>query len=154
MRLPFLVLAAPLALTVLALSACGGDGGNTSPAGGDSNGTDDPTRTPLSDEAYLAVFCAGLSNYQDALLSARTSEAISKVVADYADAMDAVGPPGDVGEFHTDFVKYLRDSVKDPTSLTTKTPPKPATTQRERLAGKVNDVPECRYPTFLGEPPK
>ena len=139
----------PVALAVLALSACGGGGGNVSITSGRDTAT-----TPLSDAAYLKVFCTGLSNYQDALLSAKSADAISKVVVDYADAMDKVEPPEDIQTFHKDFVKYLRDSVKEPTSLTTRTPPRPASAQRERLAARVNEIPECRYPTFLGEKPK
>ena len=151
MRMRLLLLATSVGLAALAFAACGDDGGGKGGGNGDGAGTE---TAPVSDEAYLKVFCTGLSNYQDALLSARTAAAISKVVVEYADAMDKVEPPEDIKGFHKDFVKYLRDAVKDPTSLTTKTPPKPATAQRQRLAGKVNDIPECRYPTFLGEKPK
>ena len=138
-------------LPVLPLAAaCGG---------GDDDDEETATPTvnteagpPLNDTDYLETLCTGLSNYQDALLSKQTAEEIGEVITDFADEMRAVNPPEDVSEFHLAFVSYLEAAVADPTSLVTTQPPLPDEDVRERLANKVNDIPECKYPTFLGEP--
>lgn len=135
---------------LLLSTACGG--------GGDKAKTDtaNPGETaiagvPLTDEAYLKVFCTGTVAYQDALLTKPKAEDIAAVIKEYVGSMEKVTPPADLVSFHTAYVQYLRDSVKDPTSLVTRAPPKPADGPRERLKARVTSVPECKYPTFLGE---
>jgi hypothetical protein len=137
-------------LSALLFTACGGGEGN-----GNGTATRPRAATPsgpaVSDEAYLKVICTGLVTYQDSLLAAKDVDAIRKVITDYAESMEAINPPEDLQTYHADFIKYLRDSEKDPTSPVTTSPPRPENAARERLAGKVTSVPECKYPTFLGE---
>lgn len=143
-RLPLLALVSILSLLLLA-SACGDDSGakkaDASPVAGG---------TPLSDLEYLKVFCTGVTNYYEAVNTQPTKEGIAKVVQAYVDAMKAVQPPADLQEYQVAYLKYLQDAVNDPTRLLTQKPPLPAEPVRDRLAGKVKDVPECKYPTFLG----
>jgi hypothetical protein len=122
------------------LIACGG---------GDAPKTKNPDA--LTDEGYLKVFCTGLTDYQDALVSKTTKEDIAKVITDYIAALKTVTPPDDLTKFHSDYIKYLQDAVADPTSLVTRKPPLPSDSVRQRLASKTTDVPECKYPTFLGQ---
>lgn len=140
--------AAVVAGIALLMASCGGDDAKKTAT---PTAASTPAGPPLSDEAYLKVFCKGLVDYQDALLTARTADAITKVIQQFADAMEKVAPPSDIQRFHTDFVAYLRASVKEPTSLLTKSPPMPGNKERDRLASRVSSVPECKYPTFLGE---
>jgi hypothetical protein len=134
-------------LPAFLFAACDGGGSDkTTPTRASA-----PSGPALSDEAYLKVICTGLVNYQDSLLAAKDVEAIRKVITDYSESMEAINPPADLQHFHDDFIKYLQDSVKDPTSLVTTSPPRPETAARERLASRVTSVPECKYPTFLGE---
>ena len=134
-----------------AFAACGDDGGGTKTDTSNPNETPVASGTPLSDEAYLKVFCTGTVAYQDALLTKPKADDIAAVIKTYIASMEKVTPPEDLAKFHADYVQYLRDSVKDPTSLVTRAPPKPADGPRQRLAAKVTSVPECKYPTFLGE---
>ena len=156
-------LAAAAALTALAIFAvaCDGDDDDDSPAptdsagspaatsGGDGNGA---SSAALSDEEYLAVFCSGLVEYQDAVNTESTEEGIQRVVEDYVQDLNEVSPPEDLQEFHSEYIAYLEDAVDEPTALLTSEPPLPDEGPRERLAGKVDDVPECEYPTFLSSP--
>ncbi|MCC6383247.1 MAG: hypothetical protein IT304_12130 [Dehalococcoidia bacterium] len=144
-RLPSLALVPVLAFLLLASACGGGDGGEkttaTSPVGGG---------TPLSDVEYLKVFCTGVTNYYEAVNTQPTKEGIAKVVQAYIDSLKAVQPPADLQDYQAAYLKYLQDAVNDPTRLLTQKPPLPAEGARDRLAGKVKDIPECKYPTFLG----
>lgn len=120
--------------------ACGGDS---------SSGT----KTGVSDEEYLKVLCTGLSNFSDAMISKTTAAEIGQVIKDYIAEMKKVDPPSDVKQFHQDFVKYLEDSLSDPTSLVTRKPPLPPDGARKRLAAKEPGVAECKSPTFFDAGP-
>ncbi|MGE5595467.1 MAG: hypothetical protein ACM3S1_05465 [Hyphomicrobiales bacterium] len=140
------VLSGVLALAlVVPLAACGGgdDDDNGEPTASASSGP------PLSDEAYLKVFCTGVTNYQEALTTATSEDAIGKVIQDYVSSLRAVNPPEDLREYHAEYIAYLESALEDPTSLTTKPPPLPGDSVRDRLARKVADIEECKYPTFL-----
>jgi hypothetical protein len=138
------------------IAACGGDG--KSPSQTATNNGDEPEITPsgpvLNDQQYLSTLCVGLVNYYDALMTEPTRDGIAKVVKEFVGSMKAVNPPEDVVPFHREFIAYLSAAVDEPTSLVTVAPPKPEDSIRERLAARVNDTPECKYPTFLGEPRK
>ncbi len=153
--LRFLLFAVAFASLPL-IAACGGDG--KSSTGTPSNNGEDaevtPAGPPLNDQQYLSTLCVGLVNYYDALLTEPTREGIAKVVKEFIVSMKSVNPPADVAPFHKDFIAYLNAAVDEPTALVTIAPPKPAEPIRERLAARVNDTPECKYPTFLGEPRK
>ena len=146
-----------VALVLLIAAACGGGGGSGG-SGGNSSGGAAPSPSvtaagaPLSDLAYLKTFCTGLTNYQEALVSAKDAQSIGNVIREFSGSMKAVNPPEDLREFHTQFVAYLDAALADPTSLVASAPPLPPESVRARLAGKVKDVPECKYPTFLREP--
>ena len=118
--------------------------------GGDSRSG---ANTGVSDEEYLKVLCTGLSNFSDALLSKTTAAEIGQVIKDYIAEMKKVDPPSDVKKFHQDFVKYLEDSLAEPTSLVTRKPPLPSDSVRKRLASKEPSVPECKSPTFFDTGP-
>ena len=109
--------------------------------------------TGVSDEEYLKVICTGLSNFTDALLSKTTAAEIGQVIKDYIAEMKKVDPPSDVKKFHQDFVKYLEDSLAEPTSLVTRKPPLPSESVRKRLAAKEPGVAECKSPTFFDAGP-
>lgn len=141
MRVP---LAAVALAALLFAAACGGDS--------------DPKPTPtaaapgpdLSDEEYLKVLCQGITDFQDALLSAPTSEKIAEAIDGYVTNMDGVNPPGDLRQWHADYLQYLRNARDgDPTSLVTADPPQPDQDVSDRLALKWQQVDECKYPTFL-----
>jgi hypothetical protein len=136
------ILGAVVALGVV-LAACGGAGDKS------SSPTSDPNA--LSDEAYLKVFCTGLTEYREALLTKTTADDIAKVIKDYIAALKPLSPPQDIAKFHQEYVKYLEDAVNDPTSLVTRNPPEPGASERQRLASKTSNVPECKYPTFLAD---
>jgi hypothetical protein len=118
--------------------------------GGDSNSG---AKTGVSDEEYLKVICTGLSNFSNALLSKTTAAEIGLVIKDYIAEMKKVDPPSDVKKFHQDFVKYLEDSLSEPTSLVTRKPPLPSDSVRKRLAAKEPGVAECKSPTFFNTSP-
>ena len=141
MRTWALAAAAPLALLLLAAACGSGDDAAPTPSG-----------PALSDEQYLKVVCTGLTNFSDALLTRTKAEDIAGVIQEYIRQLQAVNPPGDLQKFHADFVKYLQDSVKDPTSLITRKPPMPADDIRRRVAAKERNVPECKNPTFFAIP--
>jgi hypothetical protein len=127
-----------LALAVAAagaLAACGG--GNASSKTPASNGP------VLSDEAYLKAICTGTKNFSDALISKTTAAGIGEVVSGFKSEMQSLNPPTDLQDFNTQFVKYLDDSLKDPTSLLTRKPPAPPSKARDRLVSKETNVPEC-----------
>ena len=136
-----------VALVGSGLAACGGD-----------DAKDETTATPassvapggsaLSDTEYLAVFCTGVTNYREALLT-EPREGLVNVVQEYYDAMAVVVPPPDVAPFHQEFLSYLKDALEEPTYLVTRDPPVPEEAVRSRLAAAVASVPECEYPTFL-----
>jgi hypothetical protein len=137
-----------LALPVLA--ACGDDDND--------KGASAATQTPsgggvaLSDEAYLKVLCTGLVKYQDTILSTTTkADDIAKVIRDYIASFDGVTPPKGLEKWQQDYTKYLNDAINDPTALVVTPPPMPPDSERDRLASKTSSVPECKYPTFLGE---
>lgn len=136
-----------LALGLLMLSAltvaCGGDDAKDKAASSVTPGG--PT---LTDSQYLAVFCSGVTNYREALLT-EPREGLLKVVQQYYDSMAAVVPPPDVAPFHQEFLSYLKDALEEPTYLVTRNPPVPDGPVRSRLAAAVSSVPECKYPTFL-----
>ncbi len=127
-------------LVVLMVIACGGD-------------SDSSTNTGVSDEEYLKVICTGLSDFSDALVSKTTAAEIGQVIKDYIAEMKKVDPPSDLKKFHQDFVKYLEDSVSEPTSLVTRKPPLPSDSVRKRLAAKEPGVAECKSPTFFNTGP-
>lgn len=141
-----------LALVPFALLACGDDDDDGDTANGNGSDPVDASGPPLSDEEYLAVLCTGLTGYQDAILREPTAEGIAAVIEQFIADMKEVNPPEDVLNFHRAFIRYLEGGLDDPTSLTQAQPPLPPESVRERLAEKVRDVEECRYPTFLGEP--
>ena len=143
--------AVPLALLLLVSAAvsCSGDS-KPRASNTDAGAIEVATGTPVTDEAYLAVFCTGATRYREAVNTESTKEGLAKAVQEYANGMAKVVPPEDLRTFHGAFIKYLSDAVSEPTSLLTKAPPLPADSLRSRLAGKTSDVPECKYPTFLG----
>lgn len=154
-HLRFLVFGAAFAALPLLAACGGGDNGSSNPD--TNNGGDDdvtPSGAVLTDQQYVTTLCVGLVKYQDALLTEPTRDGIAKVIKEFIVSMKAIRPPEDVAPFHHDFVAYLETAVDEPTSLVTKAPPKPAEAIRERLVQRVTDTPECKYPTFLGEPKK
>jgi hypothetical protein len=136
----FLLWPAALLFSVLPLaSACGGDDAKpTAPAG--------PT---VSDEEYLKAICSGTRNFSNALMSKTKPEEIATVIKDFSASMKQLSPPSDLQKFQTDFVKYLDDSLSDPTSLVTRKPPAPPAAVRDRLVAAEARVPECKDGTFF-----
>ena len=124
---------AAAASMALAAAACGG--------------ADAPA--PATDEAYLAVLCAGLERYAEAVETATDADGIAPAVAALLEALRTVGPPPDADAFHEAFLAYLEEAVDDPTRPLAVAPPLPAEGVRARLAGRERAVPECREPTFL-----
>ncbi|MCC6388559.1 MAG: hypothetical protein IT302_14385 [Dehalococcoidia bacterium] len=139
MRMP-LLLAAFAAVLMFAAAACG-DGKSDEPT---------PTGNELTDEQYLAVFCTGIVNYQDALVSQPSAAGIGDAIKTYVAELKKVQPPVGIAKWHKEYIQYLEDAVKDPTSLVSTKPPMPPEAERSRLASKVKDVPACKYSTFLG----
>lgn len=134
MRMPVVLWLALLALPVLV--ACG------SGSGGEE-------KTKVDDEAYLKIMCTGLTNFSDALMTKTKAEEIAQVIKDFIAELQKVEPSSDVVTFHQEFVKYLEDSVSDPTSLVTRKPPVPPDDVRSRLSARESSVPECKNPTFF-----
>lgn len=132
-----LVLAVAGLLALLAL-ACGDDG---------------PPPSPVSDEGYLAVMCANLDRFSDAILVETEEAGIAAVIEDFIEELKGVEPPVDLREFHAEFIDYLEAAVDDPTSPLVLSPPLPGDEARERIAGKERSVEECREPTFFSSPP-
>lgn len=135
MRLTFRA-AAILVPVMLFLAACGG-GGEDAPTGG---GTD---------EEYLRAICQGTSDFSNALLSKTTAGEIADVIREFTEHMKDANPPGDLVKYNDEFVQYLEDSLKDPTSLVTREPPLPSEDIQRRLAGKELSVDECKNGTFF-----
>ena len=86
-----------VALAAVTLPACGGDGGDSK----NNNDTSPVVQAgePLDDEAYLRVFCTGLTEYQDALMTATTVDQIGEVVERYVANLREVNPPEDLRDF-------------------------------------------------------
>ena len=136
----FLLWPAALLFSILPLaSACGGD--NAKPPA--------PTGPTVSDEEYLKAICAGTRNFSNALISKTKPEEIATVIKDFSASMKQLSPPSDLRKFNTDFVKYLDDSLSDPTSLVTRKPPAPPAAVRDRLVAAEAKVPECKDGTFF-----
>ncbi len=139
------VLVVPL-FAVLAGAACGG--------GDDGNNADEspttPASDPVSDEEYLKVICTGTQGFTDALISQTTAEGIAKSITDFIASLKSTTPPSDLQQFHKDIIKYLEDSVSDPTSLVTKKRPQPPDKVRDRLAAKEASVTECAKAHYFG----
>lgn len=128
------VLALMAILLVSLTAACGDDGqGDTTPT---------PSNR-ASDEEYLRVVCSGTEGFSNALVSQTSAEGIAKSIKDFIAALKEIAPPADLDQFHKDLVKYLEDSVADPTSLITKKRPQPSDKVRDRLAQKEGTVTEC-----------
>lgn len=137
---------AAVPLAAVALATCGGSGGDSK-----DNDTSPVVQTgePLDDDAYLRVFCTGLTEYQDALMTATTVEEIGEVVDRYVASLREINPPDDLRDFQQRYIEYLESAREDPTSLTVLPPPLPGEDARERLLARVPDIDECKYPTFL-----
>ena len=114
---------------------------------------DNPPPSAVDDEAYLAVMCANLDRFSDAVQVETEEAGIAAVIQDFIDALEAVEPPADLQDFHDAFLEYLEDALDDPTSPLVLVPPLPDDEARERLAGKERSVAECREPTFFNNPP-
>ncbi len=114
---------------------------------------DDPPPSAVDDEGYLAVMCANLDRFSDAILVETEEAGIAAVIEDFIDELEAVDPPADLRDFHEAFIEYLEEAVDDPTSPLVLPPPLPDDDVRERLAGKERSVEECREPTFFSNPP-
>ncbi len=114
---------------------------------------DNPPPSAVDDEAYLAVMCANLDRFSDAVQVEKKEAGIAAVIQDFIDALEAVEPPADLQDFHDAFLEYLEDALDDPTSPLVLAPPLPDDEARERLAGKERSVAECREPTFFNNPP-
>ena len=114
---------------------------------------DNPPPSAVDDEAYLAVMCANLDRFSDAVQVETEESGIAAVIQDFIDALEAVDPPADLQGFHDAFLEYLEDALDDPTSPLVLAPPLPDDEARERLAGKERSVAECLEPTFFNNPP-
>jgi hypothetical protein len=127
------------------LIACGGGGGgdDTAPAAAP------PTPSAVDDAAYLAIMCAGLDAFSDAIDTATNVDAIAAVIEDFIAELQAVSPPADIAEFHEAFTNYLIEALDDPTSPLIVPPPLPDDDVRERLADLEDDVAACKSPTFF-----
>lgn len=113
---------------------------------------DDPSPTDVDDEAYLAVLCAGLDRFSDAIQVETEEAGIAAAIEAFIEDLEAVAPPEDLRDFHGAFIAYLEDAVDDPTSPLVVPPPLPEDDVRERLAAKESSVAECREPTFFSNP--
>lgn len=136
--------AVALLLSAVALAACG----DKDDSGGSSGAA------ASSDAQYLAVFCTGLTKYQETLVSATKVDDIRKVIEDYIGELEKITPPDGLEKYHKDYIRYLREALDDPTSLVTTKPPMPPESDRERLSEKTKGVAECKYPTFLDRQPQ
>ena len=113
---------------------------------------DDPSPADVDDEAYLAVLCAGLDRFSDAIQVETEEAGIAAAIEAFIGDLEAVAPPEDLRDFHEAFIDYLEDAIDDPTSPLVVPPPLPEDDVRERLAGKQSSVEECREPTFFSNP--
>ena len=113
---------------------------------------DSPPPSAVDDEGYLAVMCANLDRFSDAIQVETKKDAIAAVIEDFIDELQSVDPPADLRDFHQAFIDYLNDAVDDPTSPLVVAPPLPDDEARERLAGKEGSVAECREPSFFNSP--
>ena len=157
----FLALGFLVLLPLAAIVACGGDDDDPTPTPAvsetpDSATTSAPTPAgtpigPLTDEEYLAVICSGLEDYTAAIIREQTVEGLSAVVRDYVVSLQAVLPPEDVADFHNQFIAYLTAAIESPTDLLATPRPLPPDDVRDRLAGKEEDVEECRNARFFAE---
>ncbi|MCK9519425.1 MAG: hypothetical protein M0R74_10460 [Dehalococcoidia bacterium] len=141
------LLFAALVASAFVLIACGDDDDDrdADPSVGPS-----PAGAPLNDDAYLRVFCSGLTDYQDALMTAPDVDEIRRVVEEYVTSLRLVNPPEDLRAYHQEYISYLQAAAEgDPTSLSVGAPPMPDDDVRDRLASKIPDIDECKYPTFL-----
>ena len=147
MRPNRILLSFPLFVLVIAAvftaTACGGGGSTKATPTAPTSG---PT---LTDEQYLKAICTGTQAFSDALISKTTADGIAQVIKQFSSNLKTINPPGDLRTFHAAFIKYLDDSLTDPTSLLTKSPPEPPDSARQRLASKESSVPECKKPTFF-----
>ncbi|MCL4232422.1 MAG: hypothetical protein KJ053_12655 [Dehalococcoidia bacterium] len=137
MRRAIVPLLVPSLLLALIGSACGGN---------EKDGQDTPTAPasePVTDKEYLKVICTGTKGFSDALVSQTTAEGIAGSITGFIASLKQTTPPADLQQFHQDLIKYLEDSVSDPTSLVTKKRPQPPEKVRERLAATEAEVPEC-----------
>ena len=121
-------------LLALLAAACGGD-----PA-------------PVEDDAYLAIICANLDAFSDAIHVETEEARIAAVIEEFIGELEGVAPPADLRGFHDAFIDYLREALDDPTSLLVLAPPLPSEEARERLAARERFVEACREPTFFSEP--
>lgn len=126
-------------------SACGGDGAN----GSKTQAPPQSSGPAGTDEEYLKAICSGVQEFSDAVVSKTKPEEIAAVIKDFAARMEAANPPADLRSYNQDFVKYLNDSLNDPTRLLTQKPPLPPVSVRQRLSSKESSVPECKSPTFF-----
>lgn len=129
-----------LALATFGFAACGDDDAADEPSGTVGTGTD---------EGYLRAICVGSQNYSKALNTATTADEIGKVVRDFIAEMKKANPPADLVTYNTEFIKYLQDSVEEPTSLVTRNPPLPSKDIQRRLASLEPSISECRDGTFF-----
>lgn len=132
-----------LAALPFALAACGGDSKD--------EGDPTPSANALTDEQYLAVFCTGVANYREALLNQPSAAGIANTIKTYVAELKKIEPPAGLGKWHKEYITYLEDAEKDPTSLVSTAAPLPPDADRARLVSKISSVPECKYPTFLGQ---
>lgn len=136
-----------LAIAALLFAACGGSKNAATGSATASGKT--ATGAGSSDEAYLKIICGGTDNFYNAVQTATTADAISKVITAFIADLKSANPPSDLRQFNNEFIKYLQDAVGNPTSLLTANPPLPPEKARNRLVGKESSVEECKNPTFL-----
>ncbi len=125
-----------LLVAAATMASCGGGGSG-------SKNTPTANGPLLTDEQYLKEICTGTQNFSDALISKTTKEGIASVVQSFRDDMQSLNPPADLQAFNAQFVQYLDDALKEPTSLLTRQPPVPPSSVRDRLVSKEPNVPEC-----------
>jgi hypothetical protein len=133
MRLSLLLLPVLFALGLFV--ACGDD--------------DEPEGPGGSDEDYLRLICQGAQDFSNAVISKTTADEIGEVIRDFIGVMEEADPPADLRDFNDEFVRYLEDSLADPTSLLTRNPPLPDEDVQRRLAAKELTVEECKDGTFF-----
>ncbi len=136
MRLWILLALGLLSAGSMLLAACGGDDDETPKGGG-------------SDEDYLRAICVGTSNFSNALLSKTNPDDIAKVIKDFIEEMKKTNPPADLVKYNQEFIKYLEDSVAEPTSLVTRAPPLPDKDVSRRIAALEPSISECKDGTFF-----
>ena len=132
-----------LLVAVATAAACGGGGSNKStPTASVERPARDRRTVP---QGYLHRH----PGFSDALVSKTTADGIAQVIKQFSANLKKINPPADLRTFHAAFIKYLDDSLTDPTSLLTKAPPEPPDSVRQRLASKESSVPECKSPQFF-----